>query len=146
MDAKSALVQFKKASLCLLGDDRTLIRTEHSDQCFIYQSFGKRESSFGDVMIEPHVSFLADNGNGQAAEWEPRYGPIQIWTECDADWKGEDVLGGEAVARAHWHFSFVEGTFGNWSQQAVDRERLKDKLLSGDIDAVFEVLARWANH
>ena len=142
----TSLLQFAKANVCPLGDDRHIIRTEYRERCFIYQSFGKEESSFGDIIVRPHVSFLADNGDGAAAEWEPQYGPIQGWTECPEDWEGEDEFGRAIRARRHWHFPFVEDRSACWSQLAVDREGLKPMLLAGNMDGVFDVLARWANH
>ena len=93
-----------------------------------------------------HVSFLADSGNGSAAEWEPRYGPIQIWTQCEEDWTGTCDLGGTIKSRSHWHFPFVQGYQMNWSQLAVDREGLKELLRDGNIDGIFNVLERWSTH
>lgn len=142
---KMSRIQFSRTSVCPLKDDSHIIRTEYRERCFIYQSFGKEESSFGDIIICPHVSFLADSGDGSAAEWEPQYGPIHVWTECEHDWEGES-LGSKSVARKHWHFPFVEDVAGAWSQLAVERERLKPMLLSGHLDGVFDVLMRWASH
>lgn len=142
----TSLIQFERAVVCPLGEDRHIIKTEFRERCFIYQSFVLEESSFGDMMLKPHVSFLADNGNGQAAEWEPQYGPIQIWTECDEDWRGETERGNPIEPRKHWHFPFVEDNPLAWSQLAVDRENLKGLLARGNVDAVFNVLFRWADH
>lgn len=143
---QASLIQFEKTVICPLGDDRHIIRTEVKERCFIYQSFGLGESSFGDITLKPHVSFLADSGDGSAAEWEPQYGPIQIWNECPEDWEGETGCGNAIKARAHWHFPFVEDSSLNWSQLAVDREGLKEMLVAGDLYGVFAVLMRWANH
>ncbi len=143
---KCSIIQFGKTHVCPLGDDKHLIRTEYRERCFIYQSFGCEESSFGDVIIRPFVTFLADSGDGTAAEWEPQYGPIQLWTECSEDWRGETELGSPISPRKprkHWHFPFVENA-ESWSQLAVDREGLKGKLRTGDLDGVFDVLSRWA--
>lgn len=122
-----------------------IIRTEFRERCFIYQSFGKRESNFGDLMLEAHVSFLADSGIGTAAEWEPQYGPIQLFTECSKDWEDETENGNKIESRCHWHFPHVKDESGRWSQLAVDDEGLKPMLLRGDMDGVFDVLMRWAN-
>jgi hypothetical protein len=142
----SALIQFKRAVVCPLGKDRHIIRTEFKERCFIYQSFGKKEAAFGDIQIEPHVSFLADSGEGSAAEWEPQYGPIQIWEECEEGYECEDSFGHTTGHRKHWHFPFVIDNPLSWSQLAVDREGLKEMLTDGDLDGVFGVLERWANH
>ena len=141
-----SLIQFEKTSLCPLGDGRQVIRSEFAERCYIYQSFGFIESTFGDLVIKPHVSFLADNGEGCAAEWEPQYGPIQIWVECEEGWTGKGDFDEGSKARQHWHFSFVEDRPGAWSQLAVDREGLRKKLVNGDLAGVFDVLMRWAHH
>lgn len=143
---KSALIQFARATISPMQDNRHIIRSEFRERCFIYQSFGLEESSFGDMLITPHVSFLADSGEGTAAEWEPQYGPIQLWTECDQDWRGQTERGNEIKPRAHWHFAFVEEKPADWSQLAVDREDLKGMLSRGNLDGVFNVLLRWASH
>lgn len=137
----SALIQFKRASVCPMSEGRHIIKSEFRERCFIYQSFGVREASFGDQEVFPHVSFLADNGDGSAAEWEPQYGPIQLWTECDESWRGEQ----NEKPRAHWHFPFVEDRLGDWSQLAVEREGLKGLLARGQVGAIFDVLLRWAD-
>ena len=143
----ASIRQFKAAYIFPLENGRHIIRSEAREGCFIYQSFGKREeSSFGDIVIAPHVSFLADSGKGSAAEWEPQYGPIIQWIECEEDWEGTGVFGGPVKAHRHWHFPFVQDSTFNWSQNAIDREGLKPMLLSGDFDGIFDVLLRWAEH
>lgn len=142
----ASLIQFQKTVVCPLGDDRHIIKTEYRERCFIYQSFGLEQSSFGDMQIKPHVSFLADSGDGSAAEWEPQYGPIQVWTECNEDWEGRTEFNNKIEPRSHWHFPFVEDSPLAWSQLAVEREGLKDMLIRGNLDGIFNVLMRWANH
>jgi len=139
-----SLRQFKDVRLCLLNDGRPIFRTEYKPGWLIYQSFGYEKSDYGDMKIRPHVSFLADGGNGVAAEWEPQYGPIQVWTECGDDWRGKTPAGNDIQPRKHWHYEYVEDNGGAWSQMAVDREGLREKLGRGDIDGVFHVLDRWA--
>jgi len=138
------LVQFKKCVVSHLGENVTLFRTKFADRCYIYQSFAHSESSFGDMEINTSISFLADSGEGFAAEWEPKYGPIQKWEECPEGWMGEDEFGRKIEARKHWHFPFIKNYSAMWSQLAVDREGLKPMLASGDIEGVFQVLDRWA--
>lgn len=142
----STLIQFARATVCPIMDGRHIIKSEFREGCFIYQSFGVEESSFGDILIKPHVSFLADSGEGTAAEWEPQCGPIQLWTECTEDWRGQTERGNEIKPRAHWHFAFVEDKPADWSQLAVDREDLKGMLSRGNLDGVFDALMRWASH
>lgn len=134
------LVQFAKASVCPNPVSGSIIKSEFRERCFIYQSFWLEETPHGDKMVTPHVSFLADSGDGHAAEWEPRYGPIQLWHECDESWIGDH----NAKPRKHWHFPLVENNPLDWSQLAVDDEDLKGKLGRGDVDGVFDVLTRWA--
>lgn len=142
----SMLIQFARATVCPIMDGRHIIKSEFKEGCFIYQSFGSEESSFGDMLITPHVSFLADSGEGMAAEWEPQYGPIQLWTECAEDWRGQAEHGNEIKPRAHWHFAFVEDKPADWSQLAVDREDLKGMLSRGNLEGVFNALMCWASH
>lgn len=134
MEKQSELVTFVPTFVTRL-DGRHIHRMNYGDGRFIYQSFGKTTSIFGEIQIEPHTTFLADGGHGVAAEWEPRHGPIQVWHEC---------LKEDENARQHWHFDYVNDGWGNWSQLAVEHECLPQKLLAGDLDAVFEVLLRWA--
>jgi len=135
------LIQFAKSSVCLNPVGGSIIKSEFRDRCFIYQSFYLEKTPHGDGMITPLVSFLADSGDGHAAEWEPRYGPIQIRHECDAKWTSEDGF----KPQKHWHFPLIKGEPLSWSQLAVDDEDLKGKLGRGDVDGVFDVLMRWAN-
>ena len=144
MTSLAVLVQHK-AEVLAFGDDRHVIKTEYRERCFIYQSFGLSKNTFGEHQVKPHMTFLADSGNGFAAEWEPQYGPIQIWTQCEEGWKGEGVFGNEIEAKAHWHFPFVKDGSLDWSQSAVQEERLPYMLGRGDIDGVFDVLERWAD-
>ena len=127
--------------------DRFILVSEFAKGCYVYQSFvGSTDSTFGDFSVSHVVTFIADPGNGVIAEWEPQYGPIQIWEECGENWKGECTWSeGEVGARTHWHFPFVKDHVGQWAQGAVDDERLKEKLASGDLKGVFDVLMRWAN-
>lgn len=137
---EASIIQFKRTVISPLSGERTIYRSEFKERCFIYQSFGYQESMHGDMEVRPHVSFLADSGNGTAAEWEPQYGPIQIWTQCDEDF-GDDGM----KARKHWHFPFVQDKPLDWSQLAVDNEGLKSKLIAGNLDGVFDVLLKWAD-
>ena len=138
------IIQFAKTGVLPMGTDSYILRTEYKERCYIYQSFRHTESDFGDYTLETTMTFFADSGRGTAAEWEPRYGPIQLWTECTEDWTGRDCVGREIKARKHWHFPFVRDYTGDWSQLAVDDERLKQNLIQGDLEYVFSVLMRWA--
>lgn len=140
----ASIVQFEQSVVTPLGSDTHIIKTKFKDNCFIYQSFGYKTTDFGDRLIRPHVSFLADGGEGVAAEWEPQYGPIQKWNECTRDWVGENSSGHEIKSRKHWHYDFVQDNNMMWSQLAVDEEDLKGKLTRGYLDSVFDVLLRWA--
>ena len=140
------IIQLKKSHVVEFGEDRHIIKTEFKDRCFIFQSFGHRRNDYNEIEIMTTVSFLADSGNGNAAEWEPKYGPIQIWTECEENWTGICSLVGTVESRSHWHFPFVQANSMNWSQCAVDREGLKEMLVAGDIDGIFSVLMRWADN
>jgi hypothetical protein len=87
-----------------------------------------------DVGVYYNVSFLVYAGS-VAAEWEPQYGPIQLWYKREAT--DENVEPG-------YVFEYVDAGGLNWSQLAVEREQLKPALLSGDYQYIFSVLHRWA--
>ena len=145
MSRQAGIIQFEKTIVLPFGEGRHVVRSQYRERCFIYQSFGAIKNTLGESQIKPHVTFLADSGDGFAAEWEPQYGPIQIWTKCAEDWSGESPLGSKIESRAHWHFPFVQdGTF-DYSQMAVEEEGLPGMLSGGDLDGVFDVLQRWAD-
>jgi hypothetical protein len=139
------LIRFEQTIAKPLGEGRTILQSEFKQGCFIYHSFGfERNENFGDMMIHAHMTFLADGGNGFAAEWEPQYGPIHVWSECAEDFVDLSNPVQPMPAKKHWHFDFVKDEPMNWSQLAVDRERLKENLIAGRIDDVFRSLLSWA--
>jgi hypothetical protein len=79
-------------------------------------------------------SFCFINGD-YAAEWEPEYGPIQVWHRCGKD---------DAEAKPHYIFDFENSGWGNWSQLAVDENELPSAANSGDWQYIFNVLKNWA--
>lgn len=102
---------------------------------YIILSFSRKsdERFAGEVWIKTNLSFLFHNPDTHiAAEWEPEYGPIQVWRESDAE-----------HGKEHYFFNYVEDTVLNWSQSAVDREGLKPHLLAGNYNYIFDVLAEW---
>jgi hypothetical protein len=95
----------------------------------------KKFSNSGDVECKPVVSFLYDAGN-YAAEWELEYGPIQVWSKCDAD---------SIDAREHYYYEYVTDSPLDFSQLAVERAELKQAAISGNFPYIFSVLKDWAN-
>lgn len=85
--------------------------------------------------VKATMSFLYDGGKF-AAEWEPEYGPIQIWEKADGP--------GDGIGE-HYFYDYVVDTTLNWSQLAVDREGLKKYFLDGNYHLIFAVLKEWAN-
>lgn len=86
--------------------------------------------------IRATMSFFYDNKTC-GTEWEPQYGPIQIWYPCDE--KHEDK-------QEHYYYPFVVKHFGDWSQMAVDYEELREAFLRGDFKWIFSVLKRWSEN
>jgi hypothetical protein len=80
------------------------------------------------------VSFLYDGGE-YAAEWEPEYGPIQVWHRCEED---------APNARPHYFYDFTDSPGGNWSQRAVERAELPQAFVAGNFEYIFAVLKDWA--
>lgn len=81
-----------------------------------------------------NMSFLYDNGNGIAVEWEPDNGPITILHACNLEDEG---------AQPHWFFKYYTGQ-GHWSQLAVIEEELPQDFLNGNYESLFSTLRSWA--
>ena len=113
-----------------------ILKLEHKPNCFILISFPLRdiEETNGETRVKTTMSFLYDAGE-YAAEWEPEYGPIQVWHKCQ-----EDSLD----ARQHYYYDFTDSGAFNWSQLAVDKNGLPGAAARGDFDYIFNVLKRWA--
>jgi hypothetical protein len=116
-----------------------LLKLQFRPNCFVLISPSVRDSD------RPHdidnmnyvVSFLYHNPiTGWAAEWEPRYGPIQLWHECPAD---------APNARPHYFFEFVDNGPGTWSQMAVENEGLHTWFYESGWGFIFNILATWAD-
>lgn len=93
---------------------------------------------------EAFVTFFYATENF-GAEWEPSHGPIQLYQKCDQDWKGECCFGKPIKAKQHWFFDYVQDQPASWSQLAVDENKLKPALATGDFEHIFSVLTDWAN-
>ncbi len=82
---------------------------------------------------EYFLSFLYDGGR-VAAEWEPRYGPIQRWIKCDKD---------SPNAQEHYFYEYHNTPPGSWSQLAVETYGLVKELLMGHYETIFNILKDW---
>ena len=81
------------------------------------------------------MSFVYENPEtGYAAEWEPRYGPIQVWHKCEA---------GSENAIEHYLFDFTDSQGGNWSQLSVESEGFHYAFYDSEWDRIFEMLKGW---
>ena len=96
--------------------------------CFLLLSFRLRKNHKPDVRYT--ISYLFQ-GEKVATEWEPEYGPIQIW------FKGDD--------QDHYAFDRIMTPGCDWSQLGVDNEGLRESALRGDHAHIFRVLKSWAN-
>ena len=92
------------------------------------------EDDYGIPQVKATMSFLYDAGN-VAAEWEPEYGPIQVWTKCEADTKD---------SRPHYFYDYVISNGWNWSQLAVDKAALPDAFAAGNYEHIFAELKAWS--
>ncbi len=103
---------------------------------YILVSASQRDmkETFGDYKVKATMSFLYDAGE-VAAEWEPEYGPIQIWRKVSQNTPG---------AKEHYYYDWVEGGGGHWSQMAVEQEELPQAFVEGDYSYIFGVLQGWA--
>ena len=82
-----------------------------------------------------HFSFLYDNGQGVAVEWEPRHGPIHRWHRRSE---------GDPDAMEHYYFDYISNDDAlTWTQLAVDEEELPEALVRGDYEYIYQVLRKW---
>ena len=88
----------------------------------------------GPPQVRATMSFLYDAGS-KAAEWEPQYGPIQIWTKCEE---------GAENSRPHYFYDYVLQDGWNWSQLAVDKAALPDAFAAGNYEHIFAELKAWS--
>lgn len=84
--------------------------------------------------VKPLMTFLYDGGRF-AAEWEPKYGPIQIWEKADELTEGTEE---------HYFYPFIKDVGLNWSQLAVNEEELPSKFVAGEYQGIFDSLRSWA--
>jgi hypothetical protein len=89
----------------------------------------------GEIRVKNNFSFCFINGD-YAAEWEPEYGPIQVWHKCEKD---------DPESRPHYIFDFTDSGPLNWSQLAVDKYELPSATNNGQWQYIFNVLKDWAN-
>ncbi len=103
---------------------------------YILVSASQRDmkETFGDYKCQATMSFLYDAGD-VAAEWEPEYGPIQVWRKANAN---------TPEAKEHYFYDWVENCPGNWSQMAVEENELPQAFVGGDYRYIFGVLQGWA--
>lgn len=107
---------------------------EYKPNCYVLLSPLKRDLDYGDTISDYVVSLLYDNGDN-AAEWEPRHGPIMSWYRADGP--------GDRV-REHYFYDYVEERQLAWSQVAVDNYNLRGWFLDSDLDYCFSVLREWS--
>lgn len=98
-------------------------KVEGIDNAYILVSGQKREIEGAEnlYLAKATVSFVYDSGE-YAAEWEPEYGPIQVWHKCDES---------AEAARPHYFYDFTDSQPGNWSQLAVERLQLPEAFVQG---------------
>ena len=114
-----------------------VIKAEYKPGCWILISpmKAKKQYDYG-LKVDYVVSFLYDAGE-VAAEWEPRYGPIQMWNKCNED---------DENAIEHYFYDWHNTLPASWSQLSVEREQLPEMFLAGDWDVIFDVLKSWTRN
>lgn len=110
---------------------------EEIEGAFVCVSFKNGKNSFGEQQAEPHMTLVYVNGK-VAAEWEPQYGPIQLWYERDSEQPETDAM-------THWLWPYGSKPNLRFSQLAVDQHFLPESLVRGDYEHVFAVLKEWAS-
>jgi hypothetical protein len=117
--------------------DRVLVIpvSQFGEGAHVIYSAAKKEQTSGEVRVKNNFSFCFINGD-YAAEWEPEYGPIQVWHKCDKDVEN---------AKPHYIFEFTDSGGLNWSQMAVDKNELPQAANTGSWQYIFNVLKDWAD-
>lgn len=115
---------------------RKVIKAKYKDNCWLLLSGIDKRDGRSDYIgyVEYVASFLYDAGD-IAVEWEPKYGPIQIWHRCEKDAEG---------AQEHYFFDYQNSRSGSWSQIAVESHNLHHHFFAGDFDYIFNILKDWA--
>lgn len=104
---------------------------------YVLISVGEKEiGETGHMIAEPLITYFYDGGK-IGAEWEPKYGPIQVWETPTEDYEGE--------VKDHYFYPKVQHKPLNWSQMAVNDSGIKDSLLHGFMEHVFSVLKEWTD-
>ena len=116
---------------------KRVLKSTYKPNCYILVSGARRDikETAGQFMVVATVSFLYDAGD-IATEWEPEYGPIQIWDRC---------LENDKDAREHYYFDYTNSPPLHCSYLAVEDNRLPQALHRGDFDYIYEVLKKWAD-
>lgn len=111
---------------------KNMLRAIYKDNCFVFVSgnWKTNDEAHDDSNLQPIVSFVYNAGD-VAAEWAPgTYGPLTLYH------RGTDT--------PHYVYLFIEDCRLDWSQLAVNEERLPHAFVSGNYDYIFEVLKKWA--
>lgn len=120
----------------MFNDTVKIIPFPYIENAYVIISFHKNDRIDFDISIDTVITFLYDAGN-VAAEWEPKYGPIQIWVKAEEE---------TDKTKKHYFYPFVEDIWGNWSQLAVETEQLKEYLIEGNYKYIFYVLKKWTEN
>lgn len=116
-----------------------VIKTQWTSNCYLIMSPKIRDRNKHKSIdnMDYAVSFLYDNPEtGFAAEWEPRYGPIQVWHKCEPTADN---------AKPHYFYDFTDSGGGNWSQISVERSGLHEYFYSSNWQAIFMILKEWTD-
>ena len=119
--------------------DRVLVVNvpKYGEGAYIIYSAAKRDmkETYGEVQVKSIFSFCFINDD-YAAEWEPEYGPIQIWHKCEKE---------DQDSRLHYIFDYTDSGNMNWSQMAVNEYNLPESANQGDWQYIFNVLKDWTH-
>jgi len=112
--------------------------TEYGEGAVILYSARQKDvtETQGDFRVRSNFSFAYVAGDC-AAEWEPQYGPIQLWDKCNVD---------DIEAKKHYIFEYTNSGGLNWSQISVDRHELPQAAARGDWQYIFNVLKDWSEN
>jgi hypothetical protein len=111
--------------------------SQYGEGAHIVYSAAKRKlkDTCGEFQVKNNFSFCFIDGD-YAAEWEPEYGPIQVWHKCKETDKN---------ARKHYIFDFTDSGGFNFSQLAVLDYELPQSANEGNWQYIFNVLKDWTD-
>lgn len=113
---------------------KTITELPIKPNCFLLLS-GHKATKY-DGMEDGGATYIIsllyrDEEKGMAVEWEPKYGPIQIFTRATET---------SEEKQEHYIFPVINPSGLDWTQMGVNDRGLPEAFIHGDLDFIFNVL------